>query len=266
MVLLAFMSSGEEAAEEEIPGSLEILQIVEADQRRGRDVVRCVGAERSIPTVSFDTDITNDPERVARAKREYDRSRGRSLDGMLIAPFYQRVNTRQSSRTGEEDLEILLSKAQGIGLIDGDKWIVASWTSPLAEKLPDVKPGNCCEIEGGRGPVSYQVSATARYQRLLPHASDIELHLRDGRAVHLLDIRSLQSTSTAVQPKLSGPIERQYEARGELELTEIISLTDAPQRAALHLPFNQSIIIEGPPGSGKTSIGLMRTRVLLDRQ
>ena len=49
-------------------------------------------------------------------------------------------------------------------------------------------------------------------------------------------------------------------------MSELIQLSDTPQISAMHLSYNESVIIEGPPGSGKTSIALHRIPVLIDNQ
>ena len=49
-------------------------------------------------------------------------------------------------------------------------------------------------------------------------------------------------------------------------MRELIQLSDTPQISAMHLSYNESVIIEGPPGSGKTSIALHRIPVLIDNQ
>ena len=244
----------------------EICSIINHDQQRGREVVSEVALERRLPMMSIRLDITNKPEQLARQKEAYNAARSLGLEQMLTTPFYQRVKTTQQRQHGDQAMDVLLTESSDVGTLMGEGWMIASWTSPLAGCLPHVLPGESCGLEvPGRSPVRYRVHETARYQRLLPEAEEIELRLHDGRKVNLLGVEDL-ADEDQVRRDLSVMPQQQYQARGELKLSQIISLTDEPQLAAMHLPFNRSLILEGPPGSGKTSIGLMRMKVLMDQQ
>ena len=60
--------------------------------------------------------------------------------------------------------------------------------------------------------------------------------------------------------------EQAYEAIAAYGLGEIIDKADVVQRTAMQLPYNRHVVLEGPPGSGKSSVGLMRVAVLINEQ
>ena len=140
-----------------------------------------------------------------------------------------------------------------------DDWEVISWTNPVTANLLDQKIGTMF----GSGRANFEVGESGRFGEVLPDLKDIHYRLTSGEYRLSGPAATEESLDELLKPEEPST---EYEALESFELGEIIELADSTQRTAMHLPFGESVIIEGPPGSGKTSIGIMRIPCLIDRQ
>jgi len=209
-------------------------------------------------------DITGKPDGISQFN-EYKRDQVRNLDRVKRSPFFRRFTTRRTRSGQTEDVQVLLTTAGELGgVFIEDGWVLASWTSQLALKIRATGlPGDRVEIDQ-KVPIIYEVDASAQYGELLPRVVQAEFFLSDGKAV-LEDEDELDAMTATAKPATEIK-PKKFEAKPTFGLSDLIILVDQPQVAALALPFGQSVTIEGPPGSGKTSVGIMRVKVLADQQ
>lgn len=243
----------------------EVRANVDSDKARAIEAIKKAGHEiRNFQQFTFKTDITGRPDLNATYGR-FKREQLRSLETVYRAPFYCRIDTTLTIDGDDESLQVLISKARETGgVVEGDGWKVVSWTSPLANLIEGKRPKQLVELKTRRAAVYYLIHETTKYEVLLPQFENGEFHLRSGDAAvaNEADLDAWVEPSTSLEelpPK-------EYTAKASFGLSDIIVLRDEPQRAAMALPFADSVIIEGPPGSGKTSIGIMRIAGLYDRQ
>ena len=147
--------------------------------------------------------------------------------------------------------------------VNGDKpdaWSVTRYTSPIFPLIRHGKLGQRVEFNGR--PLG-AIAAVSEYKRdgggnllLATHRVTTGTCQVDGNGAVL----GAPGAPAVVVP----PIVVRPPATGRMR--ELIQLSDAPQVSAMHLGYNESIVIEGPPGSGKTSIALHRIPVLIDNQ
>ncbi|TSC32947.1 AAA family ATPase [Corallococcus sp. Z5C101001] len=169
-------------------------------------------------------------------------------------PFSVRID---AICNGNETRRLYLTKARQGLAIQGGAHIV-SWTSPLARlRLFDL--GEEEEIVVPRGEQTYRVELRGRFQAL-------EGDLRNGRYEALsgaFDFASARQTIDAaahdVQPE--SPV-----TAAAFGLREIIFETDRTQDKYLRMPLQGHLVVEGAPGSGKTTLALQRVAYALEAQ
>jgi len=249
-------------AEQTAVSPQEIQANLGADKARALDVIRKARVEAaSFTEYRFGPDITGKPEMLEIYHR-YKREQIRGIQQIEREAFYSRINVTIKDSSGTDRLQLLFTKAREIGdVVEGEGWQVVSWTSPIANHILGKKPGDIVEY-GTR--VRYEVGESSRYEVLLPHAENASFFLNTGQAALVSEADLLELIAENSVAKQLPP--REYSAKPNFGLGDIIVLVDEPQRAAMALPFRQSIVIDGPPGSGKTSIGIMRIAVLYDQQ
>lgn len=243
----------------------ELRENVDADKTLSIEVIDKAKEQiTSFLNIELTPDITGQPNGVQQFN-QYKRDQVRNLDHIKRSPFFSRISAQMTIQGQTEDMNILLTTARELGgVFVEDGWMLASWTSPLALNIRGKKPGDRVEIKVRTSPVIYKVDETAQYEELLPRVVGAKFHLKDGMAV-LENEDELDSMAAASKPSTEIKA-KEYQAKTTFGLSDIIVLVDEPQRAALALPFDQSVTIEGPPGSGKTSVGIMRIAVLSDQQ
>lgn len=183
-----------------------------------------------------------------------------SLRAIKTSPFFARVDTKISSpRHGTEKTTYLISSCRGAVLLAEDDWEIISWTSPVTAQLLDKEIG----VSFDSGNSKFVIGESGRFSKVVPDLKDLHYRLECG-TFRLTDPAAIEGPLELLgQPEEPST---EYEAPESFELGEIIELADSTQRTAMHLPFDESVIVEGPPGSGKTSIGIMRIPCLIDRQ
>lgn len=202
-------------------------------------------------------DITGHPS----ASQEFIRDRRDTMRELAVfqqTGAFARVDVtfpRDTSPTA-----VLITKARCAGEIEKDgEWKVISYTSPLYAHILDRDVGSTYQLENGRGGT---IGSSSKFESILPTLTRGEYRLTSGLAFveHEEGLDGLAFSESAA--KQSAP----YQAAENYALGEIIELADPTQRSAMHFPFSESVLVEGPPGSGKTSVAIMRIPCLIDRQ
>jgi hypothetical protein len=214
------------------------------------------------PPVRVDMQGTNIP--AIRGFYNYKQEQHDALWSVQRDLYFSRVDTEVGS--GDDDRgRFLLTKTRLQTTIIGDEWTVVPWTNPLAALFRGRKPGDVVTFDGRRPPVQHKILETVQFGAILPTVLQAEYRLKEGDRF-IADEKELETPTAEVPPPATTKPEEEYRATGEFGLGEIIELADATQYQAMQLPFGETVLIEGPPGSGKTSIGLMRIPCLLDQQ
>lgn len=240
---------------------------LDRDKAYAKEVIDTAKHElSSFRSMTIIPDITGRPKDAAQLN-QFNRDQYRNLENVTRCPFFAHVSTDLTLQGETEKKEVFITTARDLaGLVEGDTWVLVSWTSPLAMLLREKKPGESASFTArNRSTASYQVGNSSKYEELLPRFSNGEFAFPAGsRAIASEDDLDTMVVATAPVPKELPAIE--YTAKPTFGLDDIIRLVDQPQQASMALPFRESVIIEGPPGSGKTSVGLMRIAVLHDQQ
>lgn len=180
------------------------------------------------------------------------------LDLLRRNLFFARVNV-QFDRD-PRPTAILLTKARAAGEVySHGQWEIISYTSPLYAHILDRPVNSRFSLANGNGGV---IGTSGSFESVLPEIRRASYLLRSGK-VFVESEHALAQASVA--PPTTRPT-KEYRSATTFGLGEIIELADSSQRTAMHLPFSHSVLIEGPPGSGKTSVGIMRIPCLIDRQ
>jgi DNA helicase IV len=237
-----------------------------------------------------DKDITGTKPSV-RQFNEFKNEEERALHKIQQQPFFARIDVRsESRRSGVFSEKFLITVADQSTPVTSDEWTLIRWTHPICAELLATEPGRkfLFRLAKGstRGPAEYVVGASTNYEgtivpraeRVLVKTHNRSLYIEREEDVYSTESQSLPSTamasdlepgSTFIDKRISlpsAPPTREHKASVTFGLSEIIIASDSTQRGIMHLPFGESLRIEGPPGSGKTSIGIMRAKCLIDQQ
>lgn len=136
-----------------------------------------------------------------------------------------------------------------------DEWSFSRWTSPIFPLLRHKDVGTVVFFNGNE---IGTIVAQSEYLR--------EENGRLTGSKHQVadDFIELDRNSVSLGVQLGDHSAPPPPATGRMR--ELIQLSDQPQIAVMHLSYKDSFVIEGPPGSGKTSIALHRIPVLIDNQ
>lgn len=241
----------------------ELRQHVRSDKQRAAALAAAASEKLGQPAIKLLPDITGKPTDVVSFGL-YKIGEQVALQGVQRDLFFARVDvTRNSSWAKNELVSMLVTKARVSPGTSGDGWETLSWTSPITKDILDKPIGETFEFQAkGCRPVQYTIGPSAKCEAVLPTIANATYLLNSGTAFVEREAELAEESAISAKKR---PI-KLYEARREFGLNEIIRLADVPQRAAMHLPFAESVLIDGPPGSGKTSIGIMRIPCLIDRQ
>jgi superfamily I DNA/RNA helicase len=256
------------AADEERPLSSEEIEVLRTHVSRDRTLAseldRQVRRVRATPSTVITPDITGRPA-IARQQMDWKREKIRGLEMLDRELFFAKVDARVTTgRERDTPVCLLMTKARGVGMLEDpdEKWAVVCWTDPLV-CLVDRQPGEKAEFPvPNRAPAKYLVGAVGRFDSVSPKLTGIQYDLDIGD-FFLASEDDLAAPEVSV---LEAPPQIEYQAAEVIGLGDIIASADGLQRAAMHLPFKAHVLIEGPPGSGKTSVGLMRIACLIDQQ
>lgn len=262
------------------------------DQRRGRALLSAAeraAAAGSVPPTAHK--ISDSPSQrsmdAARAQdSEAAHAAARSLS--LARPFFKRITILGDE--GEHSICISdVRTTQSIGAHLESDFEVFGWTSPAAplagaEIGALVDERHATSLEG-------RVVARAHYRhRLLKAVSDATL--QSGNLISHI-ARSAETQRPDIGPPQSKPRDRAHRADHRpnaangtddgavalphfqhpeqpmprsLGTLNIAATADQRQWLSFHHDLRRSLLVEGPPGSGKTSVALMRIPCLIDRQ
>ncbi|MCC7389312.1 MAG: ATP-binding domain-containing protein [Phycisphaerales bacterium] len=251
---------------------------LEADKARARELlVEARDRGRRIPVAVFHEDITGDPN--LRERQQFTKVQKAALERVGREAFFCSVEAAVTDRHSEgQPIAFLISKARETGGVgaDDESWELLSWTSPITSGLMGSDIGKTVEFRRSpRQTTIFEVKTRCGYGAILPTAQTIRFE-NDQESVEFADEQTLESLLSGIpagEPTEAGgrvdvpaPAGRAFEVDRNFGLHEIIAEADAQQRFAMHLPLNANVLIEGPPGSGKTSLALMRVPCLLDGQ
>jgi len=242
----------------------EIREIIDTDKALAMEVVdEAFDAIDSFRLIQLTPDITGKPDGLDQFHR-YQTEQQRNLQAVTRSPFFTRFRAVMTSKGKSEEIAVLITEARNVGgAVFGDDWVLTNWTSPLGIAIRGATPGEQVSVEV-RWVTKYDVDSSALYEELLPEVANGQFDAIGRRGViasedELAGIEAEFAAATELPPV-------EYEAKATFGLNDIVVLVDKPQQAALGLPFDQSVVIDGPPGSGKTSVGIMRIAVLYDQQ
>jgi hypothetical protein len=248
-----------------------ISGLVRKDKELARNVLRSVAEQlgTQIPGALPVEPKISDDQRSVRDYRRFKEEQVRSLHNVQRCLYFARVDVNIRSRTGyEECTKYLVSKSRLTGLLDGDDWMVISWTAPITAHILGKPVDTRFEWGPPRQAIrEFHVIGAAEFGEILPVMVDTTYRLDSGEYFLKNENMLVEAPATALSGLLQTKRpQEEYRRTTIFGLGEIIELADVTQREAMHLPFRDTIILEGPPGSGKTSIGLMRIPCLVDRQ
>ena len=236
----------------------EIFAHIKRDKKYALDV-----RELALSIVSRGIVYPGEPGSGLDAFLSYKRETIGSVSSLLRDdnPFYAKVETT-NLKTNKPYNYLITKHRVGASLV-GDDWVVCAWTTGVIPLISDCKLNSPITYSPQNLMVS--VNSRAKYGVILPLVQDTTYETLIG--TFYVELEKLLDSKLSEDLVLrQAPPEKEYEAKQEFGLDEIISITDATQKGTMQLPFKNSVLIEGPPGSGKTTVGLMRIPCLIDTQ
>ena len=193
-------------------------------------------------------------------------------------PFYEKFEITGGD-SGVETLYVVKVASLDLALDPDEVSTLVGWTAPLPTLLKNTTPGKRAVLDLSRGR-SFACTLGSRASfggGVVPEIDAAEYVSRDvtlrfntlqEREQLALTLRSGRPLPRPAAPDKAERARREkaYEASGTFGLGEIIVEADAIQRAAMQLPYDRHVVLEGPPGSGKSSVALMRVAVLIHEQ
>tara|TARA_R110002072_G_scaffold158989_4_gene310066 strand:+ start:3233 stop:5617 length:2385 start_codon:yes stop_codon:yes gene_type:complete len=253
---------------------IELRRNIEQDKSLSSELLQAAKQARALSTNrEIVPDITGNPSGAADFN-SWKQQQTRGLEAIQRLLYFARIDTNVSDGSSDEELAFLVTEARGIdGQIEGPGWTAICWTNELCKDLIDKPIGHTESIPPRRlskRATQYTVGPSVKARQYIPEVEEANYRLHCGEVYldheeQLKDFdASTVNTLTTSLPDTPPPIE--YKTAESFGLKDIVVLADSPQREAMHLPFYSNVLIEGPPGSGKTSIGIMRIACLIDQQ
>lgn len=244
----------------------ELREAVKRDRQLAREVL---AAAKQAVSQGYIAPVVRDITGAPRALDDFERFKKQqfaALGDLRDGLFFEEIATEKTKSNGAtEPYRYLFSKARECAGVVGEDWVVCSWTASITKDLRFKHLGDQVEVSQPKKP-SYRITVQtiAKFGRVLPAIREANYTLSSGDyyvedEAALLDGAGEAPTLTTAPPK-------EYQAADEAGLREIIELADADQWRTMHQPFRETVLVEGPPGSGKTTIGLMRVPCLIDQQ
>ena len=244
---------------------------IDQDKSLAKEVICCAKKElKSITELRLSDFDHPNPQIGGLLAFRGDKSQ--ALRNMLTDPFF--ANVEIDDKNNDEECCYLITKSRVSALLGEGNWDILSWTSPITATLLDSYANQEIEYTGPTGITrKMKVLSFGKYGKVSPSLSDTTYKLEEGEFYikNEQEISYLGSMPTEKDEAISTlptkkPSSEEYVVDEDFGLDEIIELADCDQRQTMHLPFHETLIIEGPPGSGKTSIAIMRIPCLIDRQ
>jgi hypothetical protein len=200
----------------------------------------------------------------------------RALESALALPrtlpFFRRVTVL--SNAGNEERTYCVTNVRSVASISNhtdESYTAIGWSSPLAAQLPAKVGERFADLyRDGR---EWQIVAQARYTgHLLPAPFSGRVEDRAKLYELVPEVLSGVEDEGSVGARTAKRTARQRreptteKGRSRGGLVNIAASADHEQWTSFHHDLKGNVLVEGPPGSGKTSVALMRIPCLIDRQ
>ena len=257
------------------------LRLVDADRRHAARVVK-IGERLQSDKMR----IAREPDWVRRAgdanrgTSEYNRFKdglASSVAGSNWCPF--NLSYRFTSRTDgcPTVVPVLVTKSGSLAAAvaaETDSVLMAIPRSPLAMALADAEPGETRVVETDRLIFEVTVGSCLAYEGIRPEARGIRIRHHGQRyaAATYAELVAAaagppapvaEPAQTAAPPPPVPDPPEVYVPGAAADLDAITFRVDRAQVKGLKVPPGRVLLLDGPPGSGKTSVALMRIDVLL---
>ncbi len=183
----------------------------------------------------------------------------RILRDILDNPFSLRVDAAADSQS---PTPYYFTRARE-SLTERDPMLI-TWTAPIAT-LRHGKPGETVTVFTPNGPAEHLVRAKGTYGRCGISIEDVVYELLSGR-ISVPSLDELIASVDGIAPPTARLTDQPFRPPAHIGLREIIFETDRNQDEQLRYPMKGHLVIEGAPGSGKTTIALQRIVYVIDQQ
>ncbi|MBX5435874.1 MAG: UvrD-helicase domain-containing protein [Alicyclobacillaceae bacterium] len=217
-----------------------------SDHRRG-DVVesrRQMYDELPHFPVSFEAvvEIAQSVEQMGRREREYMFSSElrERLERLLASPYFGRMDFREAGESAAEPIYIGLSS-----LIAGDSGepLIYDWRAPVSSMYYDYATGPA-QYQAPGGVIRGEIERKRQYK------------IRDGRIEYMFD------TGLHIGDDL---LAEMLGRNADAKMHNIVTTIQREQNRVIRDEQHRVLVVQGPAGSGKTSIALQRIAYLLYR-
>jgi len=206
------------------------------EQRKNWEEVGVVSGEIGMDNVVTFMSYINEMKRLKR-KHELSRLQVIKLEKMMAAPYFGRVDFIEEYEDFEEKIYIGMG-----GLIDDNNdLLIYDWRAPISSMYYDYELGKAqylcpqCEVKG-------DITLKRQYK------------IADGKLQYMFD-SNLKIDDDILQEILS--------KSSDSKMKTIITTIQKEQNKVIRNEENKILIVQGPAGSGKTSIALHRIAYLL---
>lgn len=166
------------------------------------------------------------------------------LHRLLISPYFGRIDFRETTKDGWTEPEpIYIGIANFIHPRTGEPMIF-DWRAPIAGMYYDYELGPA-EYESPRGQVAGEILLKRHFK------------IEDGRFVYIFDC-GLKIDDEILQAIMTG--------RAGDKMRNVVASIQREQNKAIRDENHRLLVVEGPAGSGKTSVALHRIAYLLYKE
>lgn len=257
---------------------LQLDEIIGLDEARAHSVRN--QAQSKLPASEVQVNGANGMVggRIIEEQEQLQRKHQKALEELEARPFIEMV---QAIADDGEVAAYYRTRLDSVDVqVDPDeRSTLVSWTHPLPSKMIGRKPGDRVTFNLAAGRQQqwifraravfsgglFPIIETADYIGSFGEVSFTSVDERAER-IRLLSEGLIEALRPRAPDKAERDRRRQHTPTPEFGLGEIIELADRPQRGAMQLPYDRHVLIEGPPGSGKSSVALMRVAVLIQEQ
>ena len=225
----------------------QLTEMAQTLQNRRKDLVdanKAIWAETPLIRNMDDAlNLITISSEIAQHERQYAQANVRlgQLKNMLASPYFARIDFKED---GYDDVETIYIGRNS--LFDGTTFHVYDWRAPISSLYYDYGTGKASftvhdTTEGTENTISGQVTLKRQY------------HIENGKLIFLFD-SDLAIDDTILQQELSKV--------SDSRIKTIIHTIQREQNKAIRSEATQ-LLVTGPAGSGKTSVGLHRLAFLL---
>jgi len=194
----------------------------------------------------------NDPEQLIRAKFYLDDMRNmgsafkssarkiKYLEKMRDNPYFGRIDFREDGEDGPEQIYIGISTLQNENSLE---ILVYDWRAPISSMFYDYEPGRA-QYSSPSGIIKGNLLLKRQYR------------IKNGRIEYMFD-SDIKIDDEILQEILG-------QSKDE-KMKSIVTTIQREQNRAIRDEGHRLLIVEGPAGSGKTSVALHRIAYLLYR-